>query len=150
MEDQDVIPISLVSDYLFCPRRAWLELQGEKVGSAQIQVGLSRHRRIDNAPNRGSDEASSVEIRSERLGVSGKTDVVRQEMGGLRIREYKATPIRKKATVTEPMRIQLALQKICLEEMGFEIIATEVYFTSHNQLAITRRYLSRWMVLPSR
>lgn len=82
MEDQDVIPISLVSDYLFCPRRAWLELQGEKVDSAQMQVGLSRHRRIDNAPNRGSDEASSVEIRRERLGVSGKTDVVRREMGG--------------------------------------------------------------------
>lgn len=133
MGDQNVIPISLVSDYLYCPRRAWLELQGEKVDSAQIQAGFSRHRRVDNVSSRGSDEASSVEIRSERLGVSGKTDVVRREMGGLRIREYKATPIRKKAVVTEAMRIQLALQKICLEEMGSEVIATEVYFTNHNQ-----------------
>jgi CRISPR-associated protein Cas1 len=132
-DNRDTIPISLVSDYLFCPRRAWLELQGEKVDSAQLQAGFSRHQRVDNAPNRGSGEASSVEIRSERLGVSGKTDVVRQEMGGLRVREYKATPIRKKAVVTELMRMQLALQRICLEEMRFKVVATEVYFTNHNQ-----------------
>ncbi len=133
MERQDAIPISLVCDYLFCPRRAWLELQGEKVDSAQMQAGFSKHQRVDNVPNRGSNEASAIDIMSNRLGISGRTDVVRVESGGLRIREYKATPIRRKAEITEPMRMQLALQKICLEEMGLRVVATEVYFTNHNQ-----------------
>ena len=133
MERQDAIPISLVCDYLFCPRRAWLELQGEKVDSAQMQAGFSKYQRVDNVPNRGSNEASAIDIMSNRLGISGRTDVVRVESGGLRIREYKATPIRRKAEITEPMRMQLALQKICLEEMGLRVVATEVYFTNHNQ-----------------
>ena len=28
--DDDPIPISLVANYMFCPRRAWLEAVGEK------------------------------------------------------------------------------------------------------------------------
>lgn len=34
--DDDPIPISLVANYMFCPRRAWLEAVGEKVDSDQI------------------------------------------------------------------------------------------------------------------
>ena len=37
--DDDPIPISLVANYMFCPRRAWLESAGEKVDSAQIEQG---------------------------------------------------------------------------------------------------------------
>jgi CRISPR-associated protein Cas1 len=79
MERQDAIPISLVCDYLFCPRRAWLELQGEKVDSAQMQAGFSKHQRVDIVPNRGSNEASAIDIMSNSLGLSGRTDVVRVE-----------------------------------------------------------------------
>ena len=37
--DDDPIPISLVANYMFCPRRAWLEAVGEKVDSDQIMRG---------------------------------------------------------------------------------------------------------------
>mgnify|MGYP000021974897 FL=1 len=45
--DDDPIPISLVANYMFCPRRAWLEAVGEKVESAQIAQGTYDHRKVD-------------------------------------------------------------------------------------------------------
>lgn len=44
--DDDPIPISLVANYMFCPRRAWLEAVGEKVDSDQIMRGTYDHRRL--------------------------------------------------------------------------------------------------------
>ena len=45
--DDDPIPISLVANYMFCPRRAWLEAVGEKVDSDQIMRGTYDHRKVD-------------------------------------------------------------------------------------------------------
>ena len=36
--DDDPIPISLVANYMFCPRRAWLEAVGEKVDSDHMII----------------------------------------------------------------------------------------------------------------
>lgn len=132
--DLEFVPISLVCNYVFCPRRAWLEIQGECVDSDQIQAGVSGHARVDSAASRGSGEASSVEVRSERLGIIGKTDVVRVDGSGVRIREYKSTPVRRKAVVNDQTLVQLALQKACLEEMGSDVCGVEVYFLNHNQV----------------
>ena len=134
MGQGEVIPISLVAHYLFCPRRAWLEAQGERTDTYQMQAGLSDHARVDLQVSRIDEEVSSVELRSDRLGVSGKTDVVELGTDGVRLREYKATPVRKTATVTRSMRIQLALQALCLEEMGSKVLGSEIYFTNHNQV----------------
>ena len=131
---EDYIPISLVAHYVFCPRRAWLEAQGEVVDSAQIQVGISAHKRVDEVITRGIQEYSSVELKSAELGITGKTDVLLCTNNGLRIREYKSTPVRKNPTITESMRMQLALQVICLEEAGWHVASTEVYFKNHNSV----------------
>jgi len=134
MIEDNVIQISLVVHYCYCPRRAWLESQGEKIDSFQMQSGLSAHHRTDSQLSRGPDENSSIEIYCKRLGISGKTDVVKMESQGLCIREYKSTPVRNKAVVTEGNRVQLALQTLCLREMGNSVISTEIYFTNHNQI----------------
>ena len=47
--DDDPIPISLVANYMFCPRRAWLEAVGEKVDSDQIMRGTYDHRKVDQS-----------------------------------------------------------------------------------------------------
>ena len=128
------IPISLVVHYLFCPRRAWLEVQGERVDSAQMQAGFNDHRRVDSRASRGKGESSSVDLFCEDLGVKGKTDVVFSEDGEVRIREYKSTPMRKSSSISGGMRVQLALQKLCLESAGESVAATEIYFTTQNQV----------------
>jgi CRISPR-associated protein Cas1 len=129
---EEIVPISMVVHYLYCPRRVWLEAQGEHTDTYQMQAGISAHRRADVASCHGSDEVRSVDICSQELGVSGRTDVIKLTEGGVRIREYKGTPVRREAVVTPGMRVQLALQQLCLEEMGARVDGTEIYFTDHN------------------
>ncbi len=132
MDESDPIPISLVVQCCYCPRRAWLEAQGEQTDTFQMQAGTTSHERIDASVSFSETEASSIEIKSEQLGIVGKTDVVRRAGGGLVLREYKATPVRKKPEVIEGTRVQLALQALCMQEMGEKVAGTEVYFTNHN------------------
>lgn len=129
----ELIPISLVAHEVFCPRRAWLEAAGETVESLAIAVGTAHHRRVDDP--RSSDAATirALEVRDPDLGVVGRCDAVRREPdGALTIVEHKATPVRKKPRVTEPMRIQLALQGLALQAQGQAVAGYEVRFTSHN------------------
>lgn len=132
--DDDPIPISLVANYMFCPRRAWLEAVGEKVDSDQIMRGTYDHRKVDRtdgAPD--ADSYQAVNIRHEEWGVSGKLDAAKMTDSGIVIREYKATPVKRAMIVTPAMRTQLALQAACLENMGFHVAGTEIFFTTHHR-----------------
>lgn len=130
----DPIPISLVVHSEFCARRVWLESVGEKTDTMQIQAGLDAHRRAHDASANRPAEHRAVNVRSERLGLSGCCDVVEGvDEGPLTIIEYKATPVRRRPEVTEANRLQLTLQRLCLEEMGCRVAGTEVYFTGHRK-----------------
>ncbi|MCO6558351.1 MAG: CRISPR-associated endonuclease Cas1 [Bifidobacterium sp.] len=133
-ETADPIPISLVANYMFCPRRAWLEAAGEKVSSAQIAAGTYGHRKVDRfgkAPD--ADSFQAVNIRHEAWGVTGRLDAARMTDDGVVIREYKATPVKRAMVVTDAMRIQLALQAACLKDMGYEVAGTEIFFITHHR-----------------
>ena len=102
----------------------------------QMQAGTKAHRRSDSteASRPGRGEHRAVDIRSEALGLSGRCDVLEGFPGGtLTIVEYKATPVRRRPEVTDANRIQLALQRLCLEEMGERVGGTEIYFTGHRR-----------------
>ena len=130
--DDDPIPISLVANYIFCPRRAWRESVGERVESGQMAQGMYDHRNVDDA-NTDASLFRSVEVRHRKWGVCGKLDAVQITEEGILIREYKATPVKKAMIVTEAMRIQLALQSACLQDMGYHISGTEIFFTTHHR-----------------
>jgi CRISPR-associated protein Cas1 len=73
-----------------------------------------------------------VDVISHALGVVGRCDTVEvDDSGGLTVVEYKATPVRRRPEVTEPMRVQLALQVAALREMGQPVVGQAVYFTQH-------------------
>lgn len=93
--------LSLVANYMFCPRRAWLEAVGEKVESAQIAQGtyVTKSDRYGGAPD--ADSFQAVNIRHEGWGVSGRLDAARMTDDGIIIREYKATPVKRAMQVTE-------------------------------------------------
>ena len=132
--DEDPIPISLVANFMFCPRRAWLEAAGETVDSAQMAQGTYDHRRVDRAAGASdADLFQAVNIRHEAWGVSGRLDAARMTDDGVIIREYKATPVKRAMTVTEAMRVQLALQAACLNDMGFRVAGAEIFFTTHHR-----------------
>ena len=47
----DELPISLVMHTVYCPRRAWIESNGEKTDTSQMQEGQSAHKRVDDPQN---------------------------------------------------------------------------------------------------
>ncbi|OZG65050.1 CRISPR-associated endonuclease Cas1 [Bifidobacterium eulemuris] len=134
MNDEDPIPISLVANYIFCPRRAWLESVGESIDSEQMAHGFYDHRKVDRTGGASDADAfHAVNVRHEEWGISGKLDAAQMTDDGVVIREYKATPVKRAMTVTEAMRIQLALQASCLNDMGYRVAGTEIFFTTHHR-----------------
>ena len=129
---QDVT-ISMVAHCVFCPRRAWLEAAGEQTDTEQVQIGTIDHEHVDDAKTGRGDELRAVDVFSRQWGVHGRLDSVRRTPDGLVVREFKATPVRLKTTITEPMRLQLALQAKCLTDMGQEVAGAEVFFTTHHR-----------------
>lgn len=133
MTEVDPIPISLVAHHVFCPRRAWLEAAGERTDTYQMSVGELAHRATDNPASSRGDRYRSVDIAHRAWGITGRADTVESHDGALRVVEYKATPVRRKAEPTPAMRIQLALQGACLQEMGYAVTDYAIYFTTHHK-----------------
>lgn len=129
------LPISLVAHTVFCPRRAWLEAIGEQPPrTAQMAVGTEAHRRVDTPTSR--DDVRTVRgiaIRHGSLGYHGRID--RAERVGdnaLRVIEHKATPLKRRPEVSDANRVQLALQAMALQDQGFDVVDTGVYFPQHH------------------
>lgn len=130
----DPIPISLIAHHAFCPRRAWLEAMGETTDTHQMAHGIAAHRASDDPARSRPGSLRSVDVASPTLGISGRCDCVEiDDVGNATIVEYKSTPVRRRATVTEPMVVQLALQAAALRETGVPIVGTAVHFVDHKQ-----------------
>lgn len=129
---QDPIPISLVAHHVFCPRRAWLEAMGETTDTVQMAIGTQAHAASDDPSRARPDTWRATEVASTRYGVIGRCDRVDFELDGTAtVVEYKATPVRRRPDVTEPMIVQLALQVEALRESGVTVSGAAVYFTEH-------------------
>ncbi|WP_448631109.1 CRISPR-associated endonuclease Cas1 [Cellulomonas soli] len=75
-----------------------------------------------------------MDVEHDGWGYTGRCDTVEVlEGGSLRVIEYKSTPVRRRAEVTEAMRMQLALQVAALEACGHAVSGRLVYFTEHRQ-----------------
>lgn len=132
---QESVPISLVSHTVFCRRRAWLEVMGERApNSYAMKVGDSDHRRT-HVPSSGRESRlRAKDIADVDSGFHGKIDTADVlPSGALKLTEYKATPVRLRAEVTDATRVQLALQTIALEKEGYEADEHSVFFTTHHK-----------------
>lgn len=129
----ELIPISLVAHHAFCPRRAWLEAAGEKADSYAMTAGVLAHTATDDPSTERGDRHRAIDVSHSEWGIIGRVDTVERRDGQLEVVEYKATPVRRKTEVTQPMRIQLALQTACLEEMGYHASRCSIYFTTQRR-----------------
>ncbi len=131
-EGPETIPISLVAHHVFCPRRAWLEAAGENTDTYQVAVGVEAHDATDEPSAGRPGRLRAVDIVEANLGISGRCDTIEVgPTGALTIIEYKSTPVRRQPEVTEPMRVQLALQAEALASMGHRVEAQAIYFVNH-------------------
>ncbi len=127
-----LLPISLVAHHVFCPRRAWLEAMGESTDTQQMAVGIQAHAASDDPAASRPNCLRAVDVASAELGVVGRCDAVEiDDSGAVTVVEYKATPVRRKAEVTEPMVVQLALLAAALAETGTPVTGAAVHFTEH-------------------
>jgi len=128
------VTIGLAAHHQFCPRRAWLEVAGEQTDTSQMAVGVAEHARTDDPSTARSGQWRAVDVAHSTWGYTGRCDTVETlPDGSLGVVEYKATPVRRRAEVTEAMVMQLALQVAALEDMGHHVSEQAVYFTQHLQ-----------------
>jgi CRISPR-associated exonuclease Cas4 len=118
LETVETLPLSLLNDFLYCPRRAALkEIDGIRSENKHTVLGDLVHEHADLP---GYDVAKGVTLLralpvwSERLGLSGRCDVVEQHADGALVPvEYK----KGKRRAFENDDAQLCAQALCLEEM---------------------------------
>lgn len=135
---REPLPLSLLNDYLYCPRRAALKVvEGWREANAHTERGDIVHEHADLAgyESQISDSGSKIirwralPVFSERLGLSGKCDIVEVELRSnlkSQIPDFKSAGIASLRPVEfklgkrrefENDDVQLCAQALCLEEM---------------------------------
>ena len=120
--EADLIPISSLRHYVVCPRQCALvyleQIWEENRFTAE---GRLQHQRVDSSGSekrRDVRQVFSLPIRSLRLGISGKADVVEFHRNADRSwRPYPVEHKRGRRKKENWDRVQLCAQALCLEEM---------------------------------
>lgn len=112
------LPLSLLNDILFCPRRAGLKVvEGLRRENFHTVIGDLAHEHADlpgYETAKGVTLLRALPVWSERLGLSGKCDIVeRHRDGALEPVEFKKGKRRR----FDNDDAQLCAQALCLEEM---------------------------------
>lgn len=115
--EDDLLPISALQHLLFCERQCALIHVEQLWADNHLTVeGRDLHRKADDGPHetRGDVRTTrALPLRSLRLGLIGKADVVEFHSGAPFPVEYKrGRPKRHRAD-----EVQLCAQALCLEEM---------------------------------
>ena len=135
----DTLPLSLLNDYLYCPRRAALKVvEGWRAANEHTERGDIVHEHSDLAGYevvKGVTLLRALPVFSERLALSGKCDIVEvhsesNQKAESRDRkcflpvEFKLGKRRK----WENDDVQLCAQALCLEEMfGVPVLRGAVF-----------------------
>ena len=125
----ETIPLSALNHFLFCSRRAALiHIEGIFVANVHTLMGDLAHEHAD-LPGfevaKGVTLWRALPVWSERLGLSGKCDIVERHSDGVLVPvEYKKSMRR----AFENDDVQLCAQTLCLEEMFQTDIAQGAVF----------------------
>lgn len=124
----ELVLISSLNDYAFCPRRCALkQIEGLRGDNEHTAAGTLLHDHAD-APGYEADGdvtlLRALPLFSERYGLVGKADIVE-------MRDGRPTPVEYKKGKRRPFEnddIQLCAQGLCLEEMfGTEVPEGFIY-----------------------
>lgn len=122
MDAPDLIPLSALQHWQYCPRQCAL-IHLEQIFEDNIHTlrGQAVHARVDQPGielRAGLRVERALPVFSERLGLIGKADVVEFLADGTPYPvEYKHGTRNKKAAIAACDDLQLAGQALCLEEM---------------------------------
>jgi CRISPR-associated exonuclease Cas4 len=136
----DLLPLSYINQFAYCPRRFWyMYVQGEMVENAHVLRGVSNHERA-HTPGYETMPAGvtvhrRVYIYSHTLAITGYTDLLEEHADGRLVPvEYKQG--RQGQWAND--EAQLCAQALCLEEMtGKPIVQGAIfYFGSRRRVEV--------------
>jgi len=128
--DDDLLPLSKLADFVFCPRRAALHLL-ERIWQDNLLTaeGTGHHDRVHSDDAEARDDMRiirSLHLCSRRLGLIGIADVIEfhPDPNGISLPNipglYRPFPVEYKSSQLKHelgYDIQLCAQALCLEEM---------------------------------
>jgi CRISPR-associated exonuclease Cas4 len=119
--EDEFIPISALQHYLYCPRQcALIHLEQAWAENVLTAEGRQLHARADQsrAESRGElRQVSGLALKSARLGLTGRADVVEFHREGPRWRPFPVEYKRGRPKKNLEDKVQLCAQAFCLEEM---------------------------------
>ncbi len=133
-EPDDLIQLSALQHMVFCPRQcALIHVEQTWKESGRTAEGRLMHERVheQEAESRGDVRIErGVPLRSLRLGLIGKSDVVEfHKADGDRWTPYPVEYKRGKPKVDDCDKVQLCAQAMCLEEMlNIEVPSGAIFY----------------------
>lgn len=141
VETVDLIPVRALNQVSYCQRLYYLEyVEAVMPVNEHVEDGLFQHRRVDDPqlqhrPRKEGEalHTRSVQVSSERLGISGKLDLIEEKNGKVYPVEYKRGSGPAAGNGHPPYwendAIQLCAQALLLEEeLGTSITSGVLYY----------------------
>lgn len=132
--EDDLLPLSALQHLVFCERQcALIHIEGVWADNARTLEGTHLHRKADAGPRETRGDlriTRTVPLRSLRLGLIGKADVVEWHRGA--DGTWRPFPVEYKRGRPKANRcdeVQVCAQALCLEEMlGMRIPAGALFY----------------------
>lgn len=133
MDDEDLIPISALQHYLYCPRQcALIHVERQWAESRHTAEGRLLHDRVDRPiaeRRKGVRTVTAMPLLSPPLGITGVADVVEFHQSDA---AEIAFPVEYKRGAPKAHRaddVQLCAQALCLEAMlGSEVPSGALFY----------------------
>lgn len=121
MEDDDLIPISALQHYLYCPRQcALIHVERQWAESRHTAEGRLLHERVDQPVaerRKGVRTVTAMPLLSLPLGITGIADVVEFHRGDAGESVFPVEYKRGAPKAHRADEVQLCAQALCLEAM---------------------------------
>lgn len=153
----ELVPARMLNEFAYCPRLFFLEWVDRLwAPSSDTAEGDRQHRRVDAGggaaplPDAGEvRSARSVELSSERLGITAKLDLLEGEAGAVvPVDTKKGRPPASGAWDADA--IQVCAQVLLLREHGYTVERGELYYAETRQriqVQMTPELVSRTMTV---
>lgn len=133
MEDEDLIQLSALQHYLYCPRQCGLiHLEQAWAENRQTAEGRLLHERADQPlteQRHGIRTATAMPLICHRLGISGIADVVEFRESDTDEQIFPVEYKRGKPKKHRADEVQLCAQALCLEEMfGRDVLEGALFY----------------------
>lgn len=121
MDDEDLIPISALQHYLYCPRQcALIHVERQWAESRHTAEGRLLHERVDQPAierRKGVHTVTAIPLLSLTLGITGIADVVEFHKGETGESVFPVEYKRGAPKAHRADEVQICAQALCLEAM---------------------------------